>query len=147
MIVAVHAFTGAALSRLCRTSGQAFALGFASHLVADAMPHRDFDVSLEGALALAALACIGLAHGTSSREFAGALGAVAPDLENAVAQALHLPDEKLLLPTHNRYHGEKVDNVAGQVALALGCIAILALPACEQSKSRRVEESRSRKDA
>ena len=142
MIVAVHAFTGAALSRLCRTSGQAFALGFASHLVADAVPHRDLDVPTEGALVLAALACIGLAHGVSSREFVGALGAVAPDLENAVARALDIPDEKLLLPTHNRYHGVKVDNVAGQIALALGCIAILALPVGEESRSRGVEESR-----
>jgi len=142
MIVAVHAFTGAALSRLCRTSGQAFALGFASHLVADAMPHRDLDVPTEGALALAALAAIGLAHGVSSREFAGALGAVAPDLESAVARTFGISDEKLLLPTHSRYHGKKVDNVGGQIALALGCLAILALPTGEESRSRGVEEVR-----
>ncbi len=92
------------------------------------MPHCDLDVPTEGALALAALAAIGLAHGLDSCEFVGALGAVAPDVENAVARALDIPDEKLLLPTHNRYHGEKVDNVAGQAALALGCIAVLALP-------------------
>jgi hypothetical protein len=128
MIVAVHAFTGAALSRLCRTPWQAFALGFASHLVADAMPHRDLDVPTEGALAAVALGCLGLAHGLDSCEFAGALGAVAPDLENIVARALGISDEKLLLPTHNRYHGAKLDNVAGQVALALCCVAVLAWP-------------------
>ena len=137
MIVAVHAFTGAALSRLCRTPWQAFALGFASHLVADAMPHRDLDVPTEGALAAAALGCIGLAHGLDSREFAGALGAVAPDVENVVARALGIPDEKLLLPTHNRYHGAKVDNVAGQIALALCCVAVLALPTRECGSTSR----------
>jgi len=137
VIVAVHAFTGAALSRLCRAPWQAFALGFASHLVADAMPHRDLDVPTEGALAAAALGCIGLAHGLDSREFAGALGAVAPDVENVVARALGIPDEKLLLPTHNRYHGAKVDNVAGQIALALCCVAVLALPTRECGSTSR----------
>lgn len=131
MMVAVHAFTGAALSRLCRTPWQAFALGFASHLVADAMPHRDLDAPTEGVLAAAALGCIGLAHGVESREFAGAVGAVAPDVENAVARLLGISDQKLLLPTHHRYHGAKADNVLGQVALALGCVALLALPTRE----------------
>ena len=136
MIVGVHAFTGAALARLCRTPWQAFALGFASHLVADAMPHRDLDVPTEGALAAAALATIGIAHGVHSRELAGALGAVAPDLENLVARALGVSDKKLLLPTHNRFHGAKVDNVLGQVALVLGCIAILAQPLGEEVRGQ-----------
>lgn len=137
MIVGVHAFIGAALGRLCRTPGQAFFLGFASHLVADAAPHRDLPVPMEGALAATALACIGLAHGVESREFVGALGAVVPDIENLAARVLGIPDEDLLLPTHSRYHGEKADNVVGQVALALGCVAVLALPEVDCASGRR----------
>jgi len=136
MIVGVHALIGAALGRLGRTPGQAFCLGFASHLVADAIPHRDLEAPTEGAIAAAALVCIGLAHGVESREFMGALGAIAPDAENLAARALGVPEEKLLLPTHNRYHGAKVDNVLGQVALALGCIAVLALPASDCAPGR-----------
>ena len=57
-------------------------------------------------------------------------------------EVLGIPEEKLLLPTHNRYHGAKVDNVAGQVALALCCIALLALPACEESSCAPAADAR-----
>ena len=129
MIVAVHALIGAALGRYCRTPGQAALVGFASHLVADLIPHRDLEVPKEAVLVALALGLVGATQGFGSREFAGAVGATAPDAENGVAWALDLPDEKLLLPTHRCCHGAKRDSVAPQVVLALTCLSLLALPA------------------
>ena len=136
MIVAVHALTGAAIGRLCRDPGKAFILGALSHLVADHLPHRDLDPAPEGLLAAAALGFVATSQGSDSAEFAGAVGAVAPDLENAVARAARMPEDRLLLPTHNRYHGRKTRDLTPQVILAAGCLALLCLP-----RRRRCEDA------
>lgn len=128
MIVAVHTLVGAALSRLCCTRRQAFALGFLSHLPCDMAAHRDLEVPEEALLVTAALGLVAAARGPTSKEFAGALGAVTPDLENAVGRALGIPDEKLLLPTHSKYHGREVREVRTQLALTLCCLAVLCWP-------------------
>jgi len=135
MMVAVHALTGAVLGGLCRRRTHAFALGVASHLVADALPHRDLAVPVEGALLGAALAAVGALKGADSPEFAGAVGAAAPDIENLVAWLFHIPDEKLLVPSHRCYHGRKLEGVYEQVGLAAACLAVLACGA-----SRRAEQ-------
>jgi hypothetical protein len=128
MIAAVHALLGAALGRLCRTRTQAVALASASHIAADMLPHRDLEIPQEAGLLAAALALIAAARGADSREFAGAVGAVAPDIENLIGRMRGLPDEKLLLPNHNRYHGRKTEGFEGQLALALVGVAVLLLP-------------------
>jgi len=125
MIVAVHALTGAALSRLCRTPAQAFALGFASHLVGDMLPHRDLDLPEEALLLGAALGLVAAARGPGSNEFAGALGAAVPDIENLVGRLRGIPDERLLLPTHRRHHGPRTRGFAGQLALAALSLALV----------------------
>jgi len=136
MIVAVHALTGAAIGRLCGKPGRAFALGALSHLIADHLPHLDLDPAPESLLAAAALGLVAVSQGSDSAEFAGAVGAVAPDLENAVARAARLPEDRLLLPTHNRYHGRKTRGFAPQVLLAVGCLALLCFP-----RRRRCEDA------
>ena len=128
MIVAVHALTGAAIGRVCRNPGKALILGAASHLIADHLPHRALDPAPECLLAAAALGFVAVSQGSDSPEFAGAVGAVAPDLENVVARAARLPKERLLLPTHNRYHGRKTPGLGPQIILAAGCLALLCLP-------------------
>lgn len=128
MIVAVHSLVGAALGRWCATHAQAFAVGFASHLPCDAVPHRDLAVPQEAALLGAALGLIGALRGPTSKEFLGALGAAAPDIENLLGRALRVPDDRLLLPTHSKYHGRDIRGVRGQVALAVCCLAALAWP-------------------
>ncbi len=128
MIAAVHALTGAALSRLCRTHGQALVVGAVSHVVADALPHRDLGVPEEALLLGAALGAIGIMRGGGSKEFAGAMGAALPDLENLMVRALKLPESRLLLPTHRDYHGRKTRGFGGQIALAAVCLAALTLP-------------------
>ena len=134
MMVAVHALTGAVLGGFCRSKSQAFLAGAASHLLADALPHRDLEVPAEAALLGAALATVALLKGVRSREFAGAVGAAAPDLENLVACLFHLPDEKLLVPSHRLYHGRKVQDPNPQIVLATLCVALLAAPACRPAE-------------
>lgn len=129
MIVAVHALLGATLARLCKTHTQAAVLGSASHPLADMLPHRDLDVPEEALLLAATLTLIAASRGVGSREFAGALGAAAPDLENLIGRMFGIPDEQLLLPTHSQYHGRKSRDFSGQVAIALVGLAALFLPA------------------
>jgi hypothetical protein len=126
MMAAVHALIGAALARVCRSRAEAFGLGALSHLVADALPHRDLAVPQEAGLLAAALAAVAVTRDSDSRALAGAIGAVVPDIENLVGRALRLPDDRLLLPTHSRLHGREASSLRGQALLALGCLALLA---------------------
>jgi hypothetical protein len=133
MIAAVHALVGAALSRFCHTPGQALAVGFLSHLPLDLVPHRDLEVGEEALLLASALALVAAARGPASRELVGGVAAAAPDVENVIGRLLEIPDEKLLLPTHSRYHGRKVRDLRGQLALALCCLAVICWPAARGS--------------
>ncbi len=125
MIAAVHALTGAALGRLLGNRGRAMLAGAASHVIADLLPHRDLDLPQEAALLAGALAFVVGARGANSPEFVGALAAAAPDLENLLARAGALPEERLLLPTHNRLHGPETKGFGLQLALAAASVALL----------------------
>ena len=83
MIGAVHAGVGAALGSLFKRRGSAFAAGVVSHLVADALPHKDFKPAIEVPLMAAAMAAIGKWRGVDSPEFWGAIGGITPDVEHA----------------------------------------------------------------
>ena len=137
MMVAVHALVGAALSRLCRTRPQAFALGFVSHCPCDMTPHRDLDVPEEALLLGATLALLAAVKGPASKETVGALGGAAPDIENLVARCFDLPDEKMILPTHRKYHGRKTKSLGPQLAVALVGLAIVCWPPRPGSQPRR----------
>ena len=128
MIVAVHALVGAALGRFCRHRRQALAVGFVSHLPCDLAPHRDLEVPQEAVLLGATMALIAAARGLGSKEFSGAFGAAVPDIENLIGRVLGIPDEKLLIPTHSRYHGRRIDGLGSQAALAVACLAIAFWP-------------------
>jgi hypothetical protein len=138
MIVAIHALTGAALGRFCRTRLQAAALGAVSHAVGDMAPHRDLDIPQEAALLAGALSLVLATRGVDSTEFAGAIGAALPDLENLACRVMARGEKRSLFPTHNGYHGRKTSGFGGQLALAGLCIASLALPGrhCEDSPRR-----------
>jgi len=129
MIAAVHALLGSTLARSCSTRTTAALLGAASHPVADMLPHRDLEIPQEAALLAAALTLIAAVRGADSTEFAGAVGAVLPDVENLVGRVFDIPEEKLLLPTHNRHHGRKLRGFSNQLALAaLGLASLLLSP-------------------
>jgi hypothetical protein len=143
MIAAVHALMGAMLARFCDTSTQAALLGGASHVVADMLPHRDLDLPEEAFLLAGALTVICAIRGSDSREFAGALAAVFPDVENVIGRVRRLPDEELLLPTHRHLHGPETRSLLPQLALATLGFAILFVPdACREEASRRGTSSR-----
>jgi hypothetical protein len=97
-------------------------------MVADLLPHRDLDIAREALLLGGVLGLVGLGHGADSKEFAGALGAALPDLENLLGRTLSIPEERLLLPTHKGLHGPRTRGFGGQIALALACAAALAFP-------------------
>ena len=143
MIAAVHALMGATLARLCHTSTQAALLGSASHMLADMLPHRDLDIPEEAILLAGALTAIGATRGSGSREFAGAIGAALPDLENLIGRVAGIRDEKLLLPTHRHLHGPKTRGFAPQIAIALAGLAVLfAGDCCREAAAGRGTSSR-----
>ena len=130
MIAAVHALTGAALGSVCGSRTQALLVGGVSHLAADALPHRDLEVPEEALLLGVALGVIALKCGWDSREFAGAVGAALPDVENLVARVLDVPESQMVLPTHRGHHGRETKGFGGQILLSLGCLASLFVPRC-----------------
>lgn len=130
MICAVHALVGAAVGKGCGRKRSAFAVGVVTHLVGDLLPHKDFDPKVEAPLLAATLAFLAWRCGVRSPEFAGALGAVAPDVENALGIARIIPREFMRFPTHlenGRYHGPKTQSALPQGLLAAACLAFVLL--------------------
>lgn len=125
MMVSVHAAVGAMLGAGIKNPASAVAGGAASHLLCDLVPHKDYDIKIEAPLALAMFAYIGWRFGLKSPQFWGAVGAVLPDAENALALLHIIPEDKTLFPTHNKSapwyvgHGHPVASPIPQVALAL----------------------------
>jgi hypothetical protein len=116
MICAAHAILAGAVGTLARRRRTAFVAGVGTHLIADLLPHRDFDIATETALAIAAVTAIGGAAGFHSPAFAGALGGVAPDLENGLVRAGLV--KRPHFPTHTGIHGRATRGVASQALLA-----------------------------
>jgi hypothetical protein len=108
----------------------AFAAGAFSHLVCDLIPHKDYDLTVEAPLAAAALLAIGIRGGIRSTQFAGALGAIAPDFENGLAVLGVIDRKNTIFPTHNDAvpwfvgHGRKVSTPWPQVILAAAAFVL-----------------------
>lgn len=128
MTGAAHVLLGAAAGHCTGHPVAAFVAGVASHALGDLLPHRDFDLAVEAPLTAAALVAIGAWHGLDSPAFAGAIGGVLPDLENAAEKVALIPPEQSRFPTHNgRWpHGRAIGSVANQVLLGAAAIALLA---------------------
>ena len=130
MIGAVHAGVGAALGALLGDRATAFVAGVASHVVTDALPHRDYRPKVEAPLMAAALAVIAKWRGIDSPEFCGAIGAIAPDIEHALLVAGLIRHEHEVFPTHldnGRYHGRPTDRRWPQLVVALASALTIAL--------------------
>ena len=125
MMAWVHASIGAALGSEMKTRRSSFAAGVVSHLLADLVPHRDYEMPVEVPLVLVALGYIAYRHGIKSREMAGALGAISPDIENGLARLNVVPET--WFPTHTGRpwfigHGRRIDSPMPQVLLAAACL-------------------------
>ena len=144
MIAAVHVCVGAAVGRLFKNKGAAFAAGVASHLIADAVPHTDLDAKLEVPLLAAALVGMAKWRGVDSPEFWGALGAAAPDVEHGLLLAGLIEREQEVFPTHvenGRFHGRETGERWSQMLIAGASLLAIAVSA---SRSRRSHEDADR---
>lgn len=85
MIATPHVLVGAACASKARTIGGALAIGALTHLLLDAVPHRDYRLGASGGLVLGTdlatgtLSAVYLSRGSRVR-LAGALGGVLPDI-------------------------------------------------------------------
>lgn len=118
---------GAAIGKLLRHPLPALAGGMMSHLIGDALPHRDVGPG-ETPLVFATLAWVGKHHGWRSGQFWGALGAILPDFEHISYQLRKDPRRfgpiaEKWFPTHNyriphgRWNHSTASGVAIQVVL------------------------------
>jgi hypothetical protein len=124
MICGVHGFIGAALGKALKSRKRAFFAGLITHFFLDLLPHRDFSVKTEAALALAALGIIGTSQGWDSPAFWGAAGAMLPDVENAITQSTG-KGQPLFPCHHDTLHGPKVKEVLTQAGIVFICLAAL----------------------
>src|ERR1700722_11444614 len=144
MMAWVHASIGAALGSQTSTHKSAFGAGVASHFIADLLPHRDFELPVEAPLALLALTLIGWRCGVKSREFSGAIGAIAPDIENGLQRLGVLPTT--VFPTHTKYkwfvgHGKKIQSPIPQIILAVACLALVEYKRHQNNSPDKSSES------
>ena len=106
MVATTHMLAAGALALKARSLKHGVAIGVLSHLLLDAVPHRDYRWNRLGGLALAldltggALA-VGRLSGGSPVVLAGALGGVLPDVVRPVERVLHL---KFMGPLHDTIH-------------------------------------------
>ena len=130
MMVWVHAAVGSGVGSVIGRPAPAAGVGVVTHLLCDLVPHRDYDIRIEAPLALAMMAFLGARYGLRSPQFWGAVGAVLPDAENALAVGGAFPQTKTLFPTHNEAapwflgHGRRVRSPWPQVALAVAALAL-----------------------
>lgn len=127
MMAWVHAAVGAAIGARLESQGPSVAGGIASHLICDLFPHRDYEMPVEVPLLLATLGFLAWRHGVRSPQFAGAVGAVLPDIENGL-ERLGVVDGTVF-PTHTKQgwyigHGRKVSSPVPQIILAGVCLLL-----------------------
>lgn len=124
-----------AVGTFTRSRGRAFLAGIGTHLLADLVPHRDFGLTAEVVMAAAALAAVGVVAGFDSPALAGAIGGVAPDIENGLGAAGMVG--RPCFPTHRGPHGRQVREVSSQIAVSCVALGIIMLMA-GRDRSRRV---------
>ena len=137
MLGCVHACIGAAVGSLFKRKPAAFAGGVVSHVVADLIPHTDFDPKIDVPIAAAIIAGIAKFKGVDSPEFWGAIGAVAPDSEHALLLAGLIGQDDEIFPTHggaDALHGRETHEQGSQILIAAAALAVVAIVASRDMK-------------
>jgi hypothetical protein len=130
MIATTHMLVGGAAALKTRSIRRAVAIGALTHLLIDAIPHRDYRRKAFGGLALladlavGAMSVCGLSHG-STTALAGALGGVLPDVLRAAEQTAGVPATSW---AHDTAHTDRRP-AAWDSAMAQGAIALAAAAA------------------
>jgi hypothetical protein len=127
VIVSLHAAVGATIGAATRSRTAALALGAVSHLVGDAVPHRDFSSrSFEAASGLAAIALLCRRRGLIDPATVGAAAATAPDIEHLLR--LPRPGGSKLFHDRRGRHREGPFPAGAQLLLASALLYRLARP-------------------
>jgi hypothetical protein len=122
---------GALAASRGRSLSAAFALGVCSHLVADRVPHSDYDPlgtvgKLRGGADLALAGLLLVSVEASVVQWAGAIGGLAPDLL-AFASRARDPFSRLVHQrVHTRRRPGRLIGVGVQAAVTVCCYAALA---------------------
>jgi len=130
MIGAVHACIGAGVGSFFRNKSAAFVSGVVSHLVADALPHKDLAPEIEVPLMAGMMAGIAAWKGLDSPEFWGAMGGISPDVEHGLLVAGIINKEQKVFPSHIRdgkWHGEESNERLSQLLLSIAGLVVVAL--------------------
>ncbi|MDH7603170.1 MAG: hypothetical protein QHI38_13610 [Armatimonadota bacterium] len=128
MIGAVHTIVGAAVGTLTASKPRAFLVGVLSHLITDAVPHKDCSPAAEVSLLGAALSGIAAWKGVDSPEFWGAVGGIIPDVEHGLAFTRLMSAQRKVFPTHvgnGKYHGRKTRDRWSQLIVTAASILVL----------------------
>lgn len=127
MCSVTHVAVGALIGSLVGGSLASFLIGLGSHIPLDAIPHIDFenlwvDAALTVALLIGILVVLGF-----SPVFFGALGAVAPDIENLLWRVGILPEERKIFPTHSGLikHGTTSAAKGLWASIAMAAVSVL----------------------
>lgn len=127
----VHLLTGAAIGAVASDPTAAFAMGVASHVVLDILPHQDYRnrLALVADLLLAAGATAFIARHLTARErllvIAGAAGAIMPDVEHLDTV---LPQSRRLTRRFPSHSGMLKHGTGGMASTILGyTFAVAAL--------------------
>jgi len=96
-----HVAAGAVIGILVDSRLAAFLIGFVSHIPLDAVPHIDFeDYRIDVVMTIGLLAGIFAFSGFTPILF-GAVGAVAPDIENLLWKTGIIDEKRKVFPTHS----------------------------------------------
>lgn len=121
-----HILGGAAAGTLAGGPEGAFALGLASHVLLDSIPHYDYDVTTQIILIVGACALVKQQYDNTGdiRIVYGAIGGLLPDIEH-VFRKLGIQNDKYF-PSHNGTvpHGKAKDLWQG-LWLEAGAVGIL----------------------
>ncbi len=136
MTVITHLAVGAAAGSFTDNAAGAALLGMLSHVPLDVLPHYEFDkMWLEVAAVSAVFAAMLVAGMGRTGIFWGAVGAVAPDIENLLWKVGILPRERKVFPGHSPRlsrvfpHGRSLGprHVLTQVAIVCASVAVVLL--------------------
>lgn len=104
MTVLAHMAVGGAVGSFVDGRSAPFAMGLASHVLLDVIPHYEFDkVWVEAGIAVGVLgSMLALGYGGTA-VFWGALGGAVPDIENFLWRRGILPERWKVFPGHTRW--------------------------------------------